>query len=66
MDSVSFNIEDSTDSDGDGDDNINDKIKNNSGDDSDDYISQVDVHSEQSSVDSMKDESLPDRLLQIL
>ncbi len=65
MDSVSFNIEDSTDSDGDGDNNINDKIKNNSGDDSDDDISQVDVHSEQSSVDSMKDKSLPDRLLRI-
>jgi hypothetical protein len=66
MDSVSFNIEDSTDSDGDGDDNIKNKNKNEHGSNCNDDIAQSDVHSEHSSIDSMKGESLPEHSLLVV
>jgi len=63
---VSFSIDVSTDSHGDSDNNMNNKNKNESGSNCNDDNAQSDVHSEHSSVDSMKDESLPDQLLLVV
>ena len=65
-DSVSCNIDVSTDNDGDGDNNMNNKNKNEHGSNCNDDNAQSDVHSEHSSVDSMKVESLPDQLLLVV